>query len=291
MKTSILASLLFGIAIATDAQVPLKDKAAGWFDKAKSYIPSVTPSINNPVDVAAAAVAALKVQKVNIRNYQRILSPKLEGEEEWLIYATGANKSCFNRCGRADTAWNASVPLLSAVPRPAGAPSLHLGKIDCEVEGPLCAGLAIGCPSVYHFIVPQVSAANAKTPARYVQLNISTVAATDIVKLASQAPGSEIMDEPVYEGAFHPVDGWVAKLGIMNPLGYVINFMGTTPSWIIMIALSFFSRQFMSRRINQRTPYIGDVNRQAQAAPAAAPAAAAPRAAPGSAGKGGKKRR
>lgn len=108
MKASILASLLFGVAIAADAQVPLKDKAQGWFDKAKSYIPSVTPSVNNPVDTAAAAVAALKVQKVNIRNYQRILSPKLEGEEEWIIYATGGNKSCFGRCNRANTAWNVS---------------------------------------------------------------------------------------------------------------------------------------------------------------------------------------
>lgn len=169
---------------------------------------------------------------------------------------------------------------------------MYLGKIDCEVEGPLCAGLAIGCPSIYHFLVPQVSAASALTPARYVELNISTVAATDIVKLASQAPGSKIMEKDVYEGTFHPVDGWLAKAGLLSPLGYVINFMGTTPSWIIMIAISFFSRQFMAKRINTRTPFIGDQRAGAGAQPAAVPApAAAPRAAPGSAGKGSKKRR
>lgn len=109
MKTSaIFASLLLGTALAADAQVPLKDKAQGWFDKAKSYIPSGTPSIPNPVDAAASAVAAMKVQRVNIRNYQRLLSPKPEGEEEWLIYATGGNKSCFGRCARPDKAWNVS---------------------------------------------------------------------------------------------------------------------------------------------------------------------------------------
>lgn len=109
MKTStIFASVLFGAAFAADAQVPLKDKAQAWLDKAKSYIPSGTPSVQGVVDSAAAGAAALKVQKVNIRNYERILSPKLEGEEEWLIYSTGGNKSCFGHCSRADDAWNVS---------------------------------------------------------------------------------------------------------------------------------------------------------------------------------------
>lgn len=182
--------------------------------------------------------------------------------------------------------------MLSALPKPAGAPTLHLGKIDCEVEGPLCAAWAIGCPSIYHFLVPAASSTPSQTPARYVELNVTTVGATDIVKLASQAPNSHIMEKPLYEGAFHPVDGNLAKFNVMNPVGYVINFMGTTPSWIIMIAISFFSRQFMSRRINARTPSMYDAPRgaaQPQAAPA--PAAAPPRAAPGSAGKGSKKRR
>ena len=111
MKTStLIASLFFGATLAADAQVPLKDKAQGWLDKAKSYIPSGTPSVPNPVDAAAAGVAALKVQKVNIRNYERLLSPKLEGEEEWLIYATGQNKSCFGRCGKSDRVFNVSTP-------------------------------------------------------------------------------------------------------------------------------------------------------------------------------------
>lgn len=109
MKTSLLlTSLLFGVVLADDTQATLKEKAQGWFDKAKSYIPSVTPSIPNPIDAGAAAVAAKNVQKVNIRNYHRLLAPKVEGEEEWLIYATGGNKSCFGRCGKADLAWNVS---------------------------------------------------------------------------------------------------------------------------------------------------------------------------------------
>lgn len=103
--TTLLSTLLFSAAFAQD-QVPLKEKAAGWFDKAKSYIPSGTPSIPNPVQAAAGAFASKKVQKINIRNYQRILRPKVEGEEEWLVYLTGGNKTCFGRCERADAAWN-----------------------------------------------------------------------------------------------------------------------------------------------------------------------------------------
>lgn len=176
------------------------------------------------------------------------------------------------------------------MPTPAGSPKLKLGKIDCEVEGPLCAGLAIGCPSIYHFIVPSVSAERAPIPARYIDLNMTTVTASDIVKLAAQAPGSQIMEKPLYEGAFHPADGWLAKAGVLKYLGYLINFMGTTPSWIIMIAISFFSRQFMARRVNARpSMYTQPGAAQPQAVPAAAPAAA-PRA-PGSAGKGSKKKR
>lgn len=109
MKVSaFLTGLFLGVVLADEAQVPLKDKAQGWFDKAKSYIPSVSPSIPNPIDAGAAAVAAKKVQKVNVRNAQRLLAPKPEGEEEWIIFATGGNKTCFGRCGRADLAWNVS---------------------------------------------------------------------------------------------------------------------------------------------------------------------------------------
>ena len=109
MKITIfLASLLAALAFADDAQAPLKEKAAGWFDKAKSYIPSGTPSIPNPINTGAAYVADKKVQKISIQNYKRLLTPSFDGGEEWLIYVTGGNKSCFGRCGKANLAWNVS---------------------------------------------------------------------------------------------------------------------------------------------------------------------------------------
>lgn len=298
--TTFLTTLLFGAVLAQD-QVPLKEKAAGWLDKAKSFIPSGTPSIPNPVEAAAAAFADKKVQKLNIRNYQRILQPKLEGEEEWLIYATGGNKTCFGRCARADAAWNGAVPILSALPQPAGAATLNLGIIDCEKEQVFCNSMSISCPSVLHFNFPVLPYPNASPqPAsefRYVEFNRTTVQSEDMVYLASAAPGTKIYQFPVYEGWLHPVDGWMARFGVQQYFGYLIWGSGTTPSWLIMIIISFVSRQFMSRKMANKPGLYGQPGRapgqgvpQAGAA-AAPPPAAAGRGTPGGSGKGGKKKR
>lgn len=300
MKSSIVASLLFSVALAQDAQIPLKEKAAGWFDKAKSYIPSVTPSIPNPIDAGDSAVADKKVQKINIRNYQRLLQPKIDGEEEWLIYVTGGNKSCFGRCGKADAAWSQSVPLLAALPQSAGSSELKLGQVDCEKEPVLCSAWAASCPSIFHFTVPQLNSLDPTykptSPLRVKDLNVTSTTADEIVRLASRAPGSYIMDVPEYSGVLHPVDGMLAKFGVQEYLGYFIWALGSTPSWLIMIVISFASRQFMGRRMagnaGRPAPNTYGTSSPAGAAPAGGPApAAAKPGTPGSAGKGGKKRR
>lgn len=107
VSTTLVATLLPALISAND-QAPLKDKAEGWLNKAKAYVASAAPEIPNPIDAGAAKVAATKVEKINIRNYQRKLVSKPTGEEEWMIYITGGNKTCHGRCERADTTWNAS---------------------------------------------------------------------------------------------------------------------------------------------------------------------------------------
>ena len=94
--------LLLPLLVAAD-QIPLQDKVAGWFDKAKSYIPTALP---NPIDVGAAEVAGRVVERVNVRNWQRKLLPKPDTEEEWMVFLTGGNKSCFGRCGHVYEKWN-----------------------------------------------------------------------------------------------------------------------------------------------------------------------------------------
>lgn len=193
-----------------------------------------------------------------------------------------------------------SVPILSALPQPAGAPTLHLGQIDCEKEQVLCNLMSVAPPSLLHFNFPQLPYENASPqPAsefRYAGFNRTTVTPKHIIDLAANAPDSKLYEIPVYEGWLHPVDSQLARLGIQSWLGYVVWGMSTMPSWLVMIVLSFFSRQIMGRKMAGKPPpdiYGKAAPRPAggaQAAPAPVPAAAG-KGTPGSAGKGGKKKR
>jgi hypothetical protein len=55
----------------------------------------------------------------------------------------------------------------------------------------------------------------------------------------------------------HPIDGELAKFGLLTPLGYVLWLFGTIPSWAFMIGISFFSRSFMSKRMQTGAPVAG----------------------------------
>jgi hypothetical protein len=87
-------------------QVPLKDMVSAWFDKAKAYVPG-----SHPIETAAAVITDKRVERINLRNWEGKLAPKLDTEEEWMIYVTGGNKSCFGRCGPVDVTWNVSALL------------------------------------------------------------------------------------------------------------------------------------------------------------------------------------
>jgi hypothetical protein len=113
-------------------------------------------------------------------------------------------------------------------------------------------------PSLWHFKVPQATrGATAQAPGEasgpthlhIVRINGTTVSATDFVKLFTE---KTFLEEEEYTGFLHPIDGVVAKYGLTKPLGYVMWFFGTTPSWMIMIGISFISRQVMSNRMNRR---------------------------------------
>lgn len=94
-------------SLVTADQVPFVGKATEWLDKAKSFLPN-----QGPVEAGAAYVSERRVERINIRNWQRKLAPKLDTEEEWLIFVTGGNKSCFGRCGHAEATWNVSLSRL-----------------------------------------------------------------------------------------------------------------------------------------------------------------------------------
>ena len=67
-------------------QAPLADRVQGWFNKAKSYLPTATPVI--PVEkVVEQKVQEKAVTPFNLSNWQSALEPSSE-PKEWLLFIT-----------------------------------------------------------------------------------------------------------------------------------------------------------------------------------------------------------
>ena len=92
------------VAAAQEQQVPLADRVQGWLSKVKGYIPSPTPVVP-PVQKAVDEVVQKAITPFSLSNWQSLLEPGSE-PEDWLVYITGGNKSCFGRCATADKAFN-----------------------------------------------------------------------------------------------------------------------------------------------------------------------------------------
>jgi len=182
-----------------------------------------------------------------------------------------------------------SVPLIAAIPQPAGAPPLHLGFLNCEKDEVLCTAWAVSLPSIYHFHLPKQADPQPKTVLHIIPLNISAVTTADIVSIPA-ASKARYLEYDEYTGVLHPIDGLLQKFGLLMPLGYFLWAVGNIPSWVMMIGISFVSRQVMSRRMGNR-PGLGAGDVAPPQPPAGisrgAPAAGAPKAG----GAGSKKRR
>ncbi|GAM84488.1 hypothetical protein ANO11243_024840 [Dothideomycetidae sp. 11243] len=274
---SVSALLVLG-AVASAQQVPLADQVKGWIAKASSAVnafgsaasasaSAAASSIPNPVIAASSAVAASQVQPVTVANHKDLFVPgaatSSPGFEDWMVYVTGGNKSCHGLCARADREFNKSVPLLSALK---GTP--NLGRLDCDQEKVLCHAWSASPPSVLYFRVPQPLAdqSSQATEVRYIYLNHTSVTATEFTALYTQG---KYKNTPVYEGMWHPFDGALARNGLAIPLGYVFWTFGLVPSWMIMIAISMFSRTVLAKRMAPAPA----AQPQQGAAPAGRPAA------------------
>jgi PTH2 family peptidyl-tRNA hydrolase len=106
----IQALVILPALAAAQEQVPLADRVQGWFNKAKSYLPTATPVVPTVAKVVEQKVQQQKAATVNVTpfntsNWQSILEPSSE-PQDWLVYVTGGNKTCFGRCENADKAFN-----------------------------------------------------------------------------------------------------------------------------------------------------------------------------------------
>jgi len=253
MRTSPIILALPALSLAQD-QIPLFDKLKGFFNQAtaaaSAYIPTNIPSsVPEAVNAGAAKASAQFVPSLNLSNWQSIVTPsasaKSTGPEEWLVYVTGGNKTCYGTCGNATAAWNKAAPVLSA-----STSGPKLAVVDCETEQILCNTWAAGPPAIYHFLLPKPLADQTKpaTTVRYIPLNRTTVSAKDIIDISTK---QKYLETAPYEGYFHPFDGLLATTGANLPLAYGMWALALMPSWAPMILISLFSRTFMGRRMPQ----------------------------------------
>ncbi|RAL09745.1 aminoacyl-tRNA hydrolase [Aspergillus homomorphus CBS 101889] len=244
MRLIQVLALAPALAVAQE-QVPLADRFQGWLDRAKAYLPTATPVVPAAVEKVQKVVEQKKIQEktvthLNMTNWESMLEPASD-TQDWFVFVTGGNKTCFGRCAQADKSFNESVLLFSADPT-----SPNLARLDCEANQVLCAAWSASAPSVWHFEVPQAQLGEGRAPTTLhtAHLNTTTVTPETIYKLHSE---KIIEQSPAYEGLLHPTDGFFAKNGLLLPLGYVMWGFGSIPSWLFMLFISFFSRTFMDR--------------------------------------------
>ncbi|OCK85750.1 hypothetical protein K432DRAFT_286154 [Lepidopterella palustris CBS 459.81] len=230
------------LALAQE-QFPIADKIKGWLNQAQSFISSAVPAVPSTMDAGAAKVAEHVEIFLTLDNWQSVLaadpSATTAGPDDWMVYITGGNRTCYGLCGNATIAWNESVALLSALPT---APKFAV--LDCEEQPILCNAWSVGPPSIYYMSIPH-ALADQSTPAttvRWIPLNRTSVIASDITTLVTKQAYKNT--EP-YEGIWHPFNGLIAQYDLALPVGYVVWGFSKMPSWLPMIAISFLSRSFM----------------------------------------------
>ena len=101
MRFTSLVAFLPALALAQE-QVPLAERVQGWFNKVKAYVPTAVPA--DPMVKIAEKVTEKRVTPVSLDNWQSILTPGDEAQD-WYIFVTGGNKTCFGRCDRAAKAF------------------------------------------------------------------------------------------------------------------------------------------------------------------------------------------
>lgn len=137
-------------------------------------------------------------------------------------------------------------------------------------------------PAIWHFLTPATAAnPDAATDIRIIRLNTTIAKVGDITSIPSTSSSRYLEYEP-YEGVLHPIDGTFQKFGLSAPFGYALWLLGAVPSWLMMLVISFASRQIMSKRMSEGPPGLGGAapaagaQGQAQAQPAAAAGKASP---------------
>jgi hypothetical protein len=114
--SSTILLALPAVAVA-EQQIPILDKVKGFFNKATAAVSSSIPAVpSSPINAAtekAASKAAAAIQHpITLENWREVLTVDPTASppttQDWLIFITGGNSTCFGMCGNATKAWNVS---------------------------------------------------------------------------------------------------------------------------------------------------------------------------------------
>lgn len=270
MRFSTSAAVLALPLLATAAESPFEQYKA----KFQQFIGSFTGTVSSAADAvvnevpkatkaAKQNITPKKVDILTINNWKDTLyapvKPEATQPEEWLVFVTGGNKTCYGHCDKVEQAWNETVVKLGAMPN-----SPHLGYLDCDNEPVLCNAWSASTGALWIFdMVPKP----ADIDVYWKPLNLSSTTSQDILDL--HAAGKEKFRLITSDAYFHPFNGFLAKNNLAVPLAYAIWALNVIPSWATMLIVSFVSRSMMNRAADPsggRAPGAG-----APAAPRAAP--------------------
>lgn len=244
MRVSAYLLVVLPAIVAAQQQKPLlenaQEQAQAWFDIAKSYLPD---AVKAPVTAGAAKATSKNVTPLTVNNWDTVLSPSIsttsKGPETWMVMVSGGNKTCFGGCEKVEKAWNESAALFAVDPK-----SPKLGHINCDSEAILCSTLLANAPTLWYIQLPitQADQSRPATTIHIVPINSTTVSSQEIVQIHTEKTYEKT---PVYEGAFHPFDGWVTKAMLNKPIGYILYAFSIIPSWAFMILIGMGSRTIM----------------------------------------------
>lgn len=265
MRFSTTSALMALPLLASAAeQVPLEGPLYHIKAEFQKYADLAAPFIPhwNTYDAAHAAAAKAggsNIDILSLSNWKSTLrnsvSPASSKPEEWWIFVTGGNKTCYGHCHNSESAFNETALLFKADPT---AP--HMGMVNCDLQPILCNAWATGPPALY---IMEVTPGNQPVEVHFPRFNASSITAQDMVKMHTTNSWKET---EAYEGYFHPFDGELAKYGLANVVGWVLFAFNVLPNWLFMLLVSFASRSFMGKRMQ---PGLGGaVPTRAGAAPA-----------------------
>ncbi|CAN8104421.1 unnamed protein product [Discula destructiva] len=255
LSTSSALAALPLLAAAQDLE-QYKAQFQSFVDNFGSYIPN--PNRHDPVHAAETKAGPSKTDILTLSNWKETVYAPVSAQstkpEEWWVFITGGNKTCFGHCGRVEAAFNQSAPQIAALP---DAP--HIGYIDCDAQPILCNACSAGAGSIWLFeLLPEPAPVDIYMR----RMNLSTVEPASFVELYKTREDKSQFTKK--EGYFHPFDGELAKYGISVPVAYLLWGLSVVPSWAMMLGVSFLSRTMMSRRM---APPAGRAAGGAQAPP------------------------